>query len=403
MPVDRGVAVDLAQGLADLYADAQTRLAQDIARRLASGMTSPDWAEDKLRALGTLQSWTQTLLGRLASTGAAQAEQAVVLAYARGGTAAMAELRGMQLGDLERLALGQRVESMERLRRLAEARSSALTRELTAVRQALPGVDAMQRLAWSLHSRLQGTHLRILRWGLDAYRTVIAEAAAPQVLTGLATRRRAAQVAWERLLTQGVTGFVDRSGRRWELASYVEMASRTTVAQAAVEGHLDRLGDAGLDLVAVSDAPQECARCRPWEGKILARGGPGGRRTVELEHATQDGQQVQVDVAGSVDEAISAGLMHPNCRHSLSGYLPGVTRIPTDTEDPAGDKARQQLRYLERQVRAWKLKAAAAIDPAAAKAAAAKARDYQARIRAHVAATPGLNRQPGREQVGVAR
>lgn len=403
MPVDRGLALDLTTNLVDLYGDAQTRLATHIAQQLAAGMASPDWAEQKLAALRILQAWTQTLVGRLGSAAGAQVEQMVVLAYARGGRAALDDLRGHQLGDLERLALGNRVESMDRLARLAEARSAALSRELTAVRQALPGVEAIQRLAGSLTSHLQGTHLRITRWALDSYRTVVAQTATPGVLLGVDTRRRSAQRAWDRLLVQGISGFQDRSGRNWELQSYVEMATRTTAAQAAVEGHLDRLGDADIDLVMVSDAPQECERCRPWEGKILARGGPAGKRTIEREHATEDDHTVRIQVAGSLDEAIAAGLMHPNCRHSVRAYLPGVTKIPRDTEDPEGDAARQRLRALERQVRKWKLRQAAAIDPAAKKAAAAKVREKQAMIKAHVDATPGLLRQRAREQVGVAR
>lgn len=403
MPVDRGLAVDLTQGLVAMYGDAQTRLAAHIAQQLARGMAAPDWAEQKLAALRGLQGWTQTLLGRLGSAAGAEVERMVVLAYARGGRAALEDLRGHQLGGLERAAMGNRVDTMDRLARLAAARSSALSAQLTEARLALPGVEAMQRLAFSTTAQLQGTHLRILRWGMDAYRQVIAQTAAPGVLAGLDTRRRSAQRAWEQLLVRGVTGFQDRSGRNWQLESYVEMASRTTVAQAAVEGHLDRLADADIDLVIVSDAPQECERCRPWEGKVLAKGGPGGARTIEREHATEDGRTIRIKVAGSLDEAIGKGLMHPNCRHSVRAYLPGVTKIPKDTEDPDGDKARQRLRVLERQVRQWKLRQQAAIDPAAAKKAAAKVREKQALIKAHVDTTPGLLRQRAREQVGQAR
>ena len=49
-------------------------------------------------------------------------------------------------------------------------------------------------------------------------------------LVGHEDRRRTAQRAWERLLSRGVTGFTDRAGRRWELASYVEMATRAVTA-----------------------------------------------------------------------------------------------------------------------------------------------------------------------------
>ncbi|MGI5178665.1 phage minor capsid protein [Dactylosporangium sp. CA-152071] len=403
MPVDRTVGQDLAQALVDLYTDAQTRLAVDVARRLDSGWDLPDWAERKLEGLNNLRRFAANLLQDLDSRMADEVAQATILAFVRGGTAAIDDLARANSRRFDARLAAESGNVSAQLLAMIEGRAAGAAAQLAEARLALPGIGALQRLTFSLVSQLRGTHLRILRWNTDVYREVIARVGTPDVLLGLATRRRAAQVAWEELLTRGVTGFVDRSGRGWELSSYVEMATRTGTAQAAVEGHLDRLGAAGLDLVIVSDAPQECERCRPWEAKILTRGdGPGGRRTVRAEHATIDGRQIDVRVAGSVREAVRAGLMHPNCRHSFSAYLPGVTKAPTNTQDPEGDKARQRLRALERKVRAEKLKAAAALDPAARKAHEAKVRAAQAQIRDHVKAT-GLIRQPGREQIGVAR
>lgn len=284
MPVDRSLGEDLARTLVDLYGDAEQRLIEDIARRLRSGLDRSDWAERKLAQISQVRELADRIIDRLDSDLAEQVEQMLVLAYVRGGEAALDEL----------------------------GRAAGVSRqELAEIRRELPGSAAIQRLVWSLTSTLRGTHLRILRWPLDAYRQVVATAAADTLL-GTATRLRTAQVAWERLLARGITGFVDRSGRSWELASYVEMATRTTVAQAAVEGHLDRLAAAGLDLVIVSNAPQECGRCRPYEGAVLTRRGPGGRRTVQARSVTT-GRTVTVDVRGSVDEAIRAGLLHPNC------------------------------------------------------------------------------------------
>ena len=373
MPVDRSLAEDLAETIRDLYADAELRLIEDIARRLRSGLDRQDWAERKLAQISRVRQLAERIVARLDSDLAEQVEQLLVLAYTRGGEAA--------LDELGRLAGVSRAE-------------------LAEIRRELPGSAAIQRLVWSLVSTLRGTHLRILRWPLDAYRQVVATAAVDTLL-GTATRLRTAQIAWERLLSGGITGFVDRSGRRWELASYVEMATRTTVAQAAVEGHLDRLAARGINLVIVSNAPQECERCRPWEGRVLSRTGPAGRRRVEARSVTT-GRMVTVDVRGSVDEAIRAGLLHPNCRHSLSAYLPGATRAPMHTADPEGDEARQELRRLERKVREWKRRAAGALDPAARARAEAKVRDYQRQIREHVAGT-GLIRQRHREQIGTAR
>jgi hypothetical protein len=252
VPADRTLAEGLTDALTTLYGDAAQRIAEGMARRLKQGIENPDWAGAKLGSINDLRNAVAQIVRQLDADTTGEVHKAVAEAFDRGGKAALDEM--------------------------AE-RGGLTAKQVDAIRQSLGGAEAINRLVVSLVSTLRGTHLRILRWSLDAYREVVATAATPAVLLGVQTRLAAAQVAWERLLARGITGFVDKSGRRWQLASYVEMATRTTVAQAAVEGHLDRLRAGGIDLVIVSDAPQECVRCRPWEGKVLARSGPPGRRS----------------------------------------------------------------------------------------------------------------------------
>lgn len=375
MPVDRTLAEDLAATLVQLYTTAETRLAGKLGILLRADITRPDWEQRKLLQLGTLRRFAEQLVAKLANDSLGTINELVTAAYTRGGEAALTELA-----------------------RLGGARAG----ELAAVRTALPGSAAVQRLALALVAKTRGTHVRMVRETTDIYRGVIARTVVTGTLTGAETRVQTAQRAMDQLLGKGIRGFTDKAGKEWDLASYVEMATRTTTAQAAVQGHLDRLGDLDLDLVIVSNAPQECEKCRPWEGKVLARNGPGGRRTVEVEHATIDDHMVRVEVAGSVDEAVSDGLMHPNCRHSLSAYLAGVTKPITHTEDPQGDKDRQELRSLERAVRAARLREEAAIDPAAKVKAAADVQAGREAIRVHVDTTTA-KRQPQRELIGTAR
>lgn len=375
MPVDRTLAEGLARSLVEMYTELEHEIAADIGRRLKLGIDSPQWAGEKLASINDLRNSLQRMLRKIDGPAGDAAAQQLVLAFARGGEAALDELA----------AVGGLTEA-----------------QLAALRASLPGAEAINVLTWSLVSTLRGTHVRVLRWGLDVYREVVASTL-PHVLAGTSTRLSVAQRTLDRLLARGVTGFTDKAGRNWDLASYVEMAVRTGTAQAAVQGHLDRLGAAGLDLVQVSNAPQECVRCRPWEGKVLDRT-TGGERVVEVEHGINDGEMVRVEVAGSVVEAVAAGLMHPNCRHSLSVYIPGVSRPVTNTEDPQGDKDRQRLRLLERRVRRVKLRAAAALTDDARRAHQRKVADLQAAIRDHIERSPStLFRQRHREQIGTAR
>lgn len=370
MPVSPTLAENLAATVLDLYLDAEQALLRRIARALNQGIDAPAWAERQLLAVQAYRAQAARVLTELERTGAQAVGDAVRTAFNRGTAAALVDL-----GDLD----------------------PAGPIDLSRV---LPGARAVEALAAETVAAVGATHTRILRTTIDIYRAVVAETAS-RTLTGVETRRETAQAVLDRFARRGVTGFVDRAGRNWDLASYAEMAVRSATARAAVDGHSAKLAASGHDLVVVSDAPQECKLCRPWEGKVLSLSG-GTVGVIEREHATVDGRAVRVNVAGTLAQARSAGLYHPGCRHSHSLYLPGVTRPPTATADPQGDADRQRLRALERRVRAAKRLEAVALDEAAKRAARAKVRDGQAAIRQHVA-TSSAKRQPAREQIGRAR
>lgn len=193
------------------------------------------------------------------------------------------------------------------------------------------------------------------------------------------TRREAAADLLSKYARHGVTRFVDSAGKNWDLVSYAEMVTRTTTSRTLSTAYLQQTLDGGRTLILVSDAPEECERCRPFEGKVLSIGpDPGaGRHMI-------DG--VAVTVMCTVAFAEDAGLHHPNCRHRYLAFFPGVTSRPTVTRDPEGAKLRTEQRARERRIRALKREAEAARlaggpkDPAA-KAANAKVRAANAEFK----------------------
>ncbi|MFK0124894.1 phage minor capsid protein [Streptomyces nigra] len=371
MPVSPDMAEDLAAAVSSLYEQTELALIEKVTKALGEGLDSPLWAELKLAAIGNLRTAIEEIIAVLQVDSAGAIHQALAEAYERGQQAAVAELGALAVGPA------------------------------LAAAEALPAAAAVDRLAAALVAETGPVHARILRTGLDVYRQVIAEATSAPLL-GATTRRQAAARALQRFADRGVTGFVDNRGRAWNLTSYTEMATRSALGRAAVQAHTDRLAAAGIELVVVSDAPEECPRCKPWEGKVLRREGPSGAGVVELEHATEDDRVVRVRVAGSLPEARAAGLLHPNCRHSVSIYLPGVTRPRPKPPSRATYEQTQKQRYLERQIRAWKRRAAGAVDEQQRTRANARVREYQGRVRELVAET-GLPRKSRREQVGSAR
>ncbi|MFF5642075.1 phage minor capsid protein [[Kitasatospora] papulosa] len=371
MPIHPGMVENLAGGTRDLYAAAEERLLGIIARQLADGYDAPQWAERKLSAVQALRRAAQGVVDQLGQAVTLEVFDVTAEAYNTGHRAGVAELGALSDDDRRRVD------------------------EIT------PQAQAVDRLAQQTVDRITDTHRSILRTVVDRFRAVVAQVAAMPLL-GTATRRQATQDAMRQWADEGITAFVDRAGRRWKLTSYAEMAVRTGVARAATDAHMRTLEAAGVELVIVSSSPRECPLCRPWETRVLTIGGPDGARTVEVEHATEDGHLVPVRVAGSLDEARRAGLQHPNCRHSVSAYTPGITRTETAEPDPDGYEAGQRQREIERAIRKYKNRAAAATTPEARRAANAKTRQWQSAMRDHLAAHPDLRRLRAREQPGAS-
>lgn len=96
----------------------------------------------------------------------------------------------------------------------------------------------------------------------------------------------------------------------------------------------------------------------------------------------------------------AGGIVVHNCRHRLGKFVPGLTQRMTDTADPEGDRLRQEQRRLERGVRQWKARAAAALDDDARRKAEGQVRAWQGRLRTHVADND-LKRLPYRERLGA--
>lgn len=102
---------------------------------------------------------------------------------------------------------------------------------------------------------------------------------------------------------QGLVAFVDRSGKQWNMSTYVEMLARTTVMKIHNEAVKNEFVAHGEDLVIISYHLPTCEMCKPWNGRI-----------VSLTGATK-GYPTMTD-------AEAEGLFHPNCRHAFSLYIP---------------------------------------------------------------------------------
>lgn len=365
MSVSPEDAEDLAAEVASTYSQAELGIFGRLAQFIGTGLADATWATDRRNGSGLVRRALGTLLSGLFKRGRKAAAKA----------AAEAERRGVAQAD----------------------------GELGALSDDLPppsGVHA-KRGAGKMGDDLAKVEGAMIDQSMTIYQRVIT-AAANEVEAGTHSRLSAAGRALARFADAGITGFVDKAGRRWELASYVEMAVRTHAANIMVDAHTDRIQSAGINLVMVSDAPYECEKCKPWEGKILEIGGPKGKHEVTVKRAGGGGS-ITVQVEGSLAEARSAGLFHPNCRHNITAYLPGFTRKP-EKPDTKGVtyKDTQRLRQIERTARKWDRKRAAALTDEERAKADAKFKEWRKKAREHTAKT-GLPRKTNRERHDATR
>jgi Phage minor capsid protein 2. len=203
----------------------------------------------------------------------------------------------------------------------------------------------------------------ILRNINDVFRKITAEKTM-YFTEGIDTQRQNTQRILNAFVDRGITYFVDRANRQWDIVSYSEMASRTIFMRANVAGFIETAYENGQNHVIVSAHANSCPLCQVWENRILS--------------LQADGKYP------SLDEAMAGGLFHPNCGHSLAVYIEGITKqeggFPYGHDNDDGYKTTQQQRYYERMVRKWKKRELVALDPNTKKKAKQQVRLYQNRI-----------------------
>lgn len=174
--------------------------------------------------------------------------------------------------------------------------------------------------------------------------------AAGEVVTGVSTFNQALHGAVNKMVQNGLTGFVDHAGRHWSPEAYVAMDIRTTTANTARQAVFDRNQEYGNDLYLVSSHDGARPLCYPWQGKIISSAGRTGT-TTDL-----DGNTYTIHSEDEIESfRYGGGLFGVNCGHYPMVWIPGFTTMkghPQDEEANAKQyEESQQQRALERRLR----------------------------------------------------
>ena len=230
----------------------------------------------------------------------------------------------------------------------------------------------------------------------EATQTILNETAA-SVATGTETRVNAVRKALKRISDEGLTGFIDRAGRSWSPEAYVNMVTRTTVHNTAIQATKARMEDFGTQVFQVSSHAGARPLCYPYQGKFYSWDNSSGE--IELGN----GKYVHYEPLSATSYGEAAGVFGINCQHYPIPVVPGVT-IPhgADNIQPKeeNDKAyaeSQEQRLLERKIREAKRVVEMEGD-LATKKDKQRVKDLQAEMRVFIEET-GRTRRYDREQI----
>lgn len=144
--------------------------------------------------------------------------------------------------------------------------------------------------------------------------------------TGLTTRERMKllQENWaQRAQDTNPFRFVDRAGRRWENARYVQMLARTTAQRVQTAAFCDSMLQGGYPLARISNdsGTLQCGVCSAWEGRLID---------------LTAGNLFKKYGAVPLRAAREAGVFHPNCTHRLEYLSP--SEYPKGAWDEFADR-----------------------------------------------------------------
>ena len=205
---------------------------------------------------------------------------------------------------------------------------------------------------------------------------------------GVKTLPQAIDMATKDFLAKGIDSITYKNGARVNIASYAEMCLRTANHRAILLGEGKKRDEYGIHTVVVSAHANTCPKCEPWQGKVL------------IDDVFSHGTKLDGDYP-LLSEAITAGLLHPNCRHSITTFFPGITNLPKVPDGKEAIKlyeAEQKQRYLERQIRKWKRIESGSVDARNVNNASNKVKYFKSELRKLLEDKKLLKRNYNREQ-----
>ena len=306
MPIATEQYEALAAKVLKVYEEAEQHMINAVSEKVKKGLTQPGWEERKLAEIQSVTKENRAYMARITAQRRRIQEESILEAYTGAAQAFISDARKFT--------------------------------ETVGIAGLTPNAVKVVNILSELDSKMAEADRLILRKANDAYAEIVGESSA-LVATGTYTLDEAVQRETEQFAKRSISGFVDRAGRTWDIASYAEMATLTAIERATRQGYFDSMREFGYDLAQISDHYGACPICEAWQGVVISISG---------------------DTPGylTLSDAEAAGVFHPRCMHDLGVYYPGISRgariEPREVQPPSRAYAfRQEQRYYERQSRKW--------------------------------------------------
>jgi hypothetical protein len=253
-------------------------------------------------------------------------------------------------------------------------------------------LDALRE---GIQKDLRNTAGPIYRKMDDVYRQVIYRTS-HYVTAGAKTIDQAVDMATKEFLSKGIDCIVYSDGRRVNISSYAEMALRTVSQRATFLAEGRKRDEWGVYTVVMS-AHDNCSPwCIPYQGTVMI---DDVYTSISREQAAALSKDIGYPL---LSQAMAEGAFHPNCRHTLATFFPGISRVPTLPDEEKAERnydAEQKQRYLERNIRMYKRLEAGSLDKSNQDRHGAKVDEWQDRLRQLLADNDDLRRDRRREQL----
>ena len=200
----------------------------------------------------------------------------------------------------------------------------------------------LHALVQSVDHDLSNASVAMLRRVNDEYRKIIYKSEI-FAATGTMTPKQAIDQASKEFLAKGIDCIQYRDGRRVNIKSYTSMAIRTANKRAMLIGEGIKRDEWGIHTVRVSQYGACSPTCLPWQGRVY----------VDDVYTVNGPTREELKQYPKLSEAIAGHLFHPNCKHTMSTYFPGVSSDPKridykNTKEGSREIALQ--RYNQRQI-----------------------------------------------------